>query len=106
MTFTSPSSTTVESRHAFATTRLAQIARLVQLQKECPEEFSGKGLKLVRHAIFVMVLDCRQAGLATAFIRAALAAGAAPDGPSSSYSLRSYTAAGNGNLCSERVQTS
>ncbi len=86
MTFASPAWTAVESGHAFAATRLAQIGRLVQLQKERPEEFSGEGLKLVRHAIFVMVLDCRHAGLTPGAIRKALngegVAGAAPDNES------------------------
>ncbi len=86
MTFPNGSTRTLESGAACAAQRLAQISRLVQLPNEVPEEFSAAGLKLVRRAIFAMVLDCRQAGLTPQAIRRALngegVAGTAPDGES------------------------
>ncbi len=82
MSFPNGSTRTLESGAACAAQRLAQISRLVQLQNEVPEEFSAAGLKLVRRAIFAMVLDCRQAGLTPEAVRRALngegVAGAAP----------------------------
>ncbi len=86
MSFPNGSTSTVKPAAACAAQRLAQNSRLVKLQNEVPEEFSAAGLKLVRRAIFAMVLDCRQAGLMPEAIRKALngegVAGSAPDSES------------------------
>ncbi len=62
----------------FLEARLRQIARLVHLQQDHSAEFNAWGTRSVRHAIFSMVLDCREGGVPRARLDAALTASDEP----------------------------
>ena len=62
----------VQLTMAFGDTRIQQVVRLVNLQRQHYEEFGERGRYIARHAIFTMVMDCRIAGIERATIDSAL----------------------------------
>jgi hypothetical protein len=62
----------VQLSKAFGDTRLQQVVRLVNLQRQHYEECGELGRYIARHAIFTMVMDCRIAGIERATIDSAL----------------------------------
>ncbi len=48
---------------AFGDTRIQQVVRLVNLQRQHYKEFGERGRYIARHAIFTIAMDCRIAGI-------------------------------------------
>ncbi len=70
----------VQLSKAFGDTRIQQVVRLVNLQRQHYEEFGERGRYIARHAIFTMVMDCRIAGIERTIIDNALS-GVLPSAP-------------------------
>ncbi len=69
----------VQLAKAFGHTRLCQVVRLVNLQRQHDEEFGELGRRITRRAIYTMVMDCRIAGIERTTIDRALSGELPPD---------------------------
>ena len=65
---------------AFGDTRIQQVVRLVNLQRQHYKEFGERGRYIARHAIFTIAMDCRIAGIERTIIDNALS-GVLPSAP-------------------------